>query len=193
MRGAKGENDEHDGVDDPTNPDVSARGPKDHEGCRQTKVEEVRTGDRGDVLIRGIWARGTDAIVDVKVMNLDSKTHRTTDPLATLARGEASKKKKHLQACMKQRRHFTPFIVSIDGLVGVEATALMKCLSWRLSQKWHRPHSQIAGHLNARLSVSILRATTRCLYGARTMCDASKLRLPMWEDGAGLGLHQEFE
>jgi hypothetical protein len=28
------------------------------------------------------------------------------------------KKKKYLQACLEQRRHFTPFVISTDGLIG---------------------------------------------------------------------------
>jgi hypothetical protein len=36
------------------------------------------------------------------------------------------KKKKYLQACVDQQRHFTPFVSSTDGLLGKEATVLVK-------------------------------------------------------------------
>jgi hypothetical protein len=34
-------------------------------------------------------------------------------------------KKKYLTACLEQRRHFAPFVVSTDGLIGCEAAELL--------------------------------------------------------------------
>ena len=67
----------------------------------------------------------------------------------------------------------------------LEQIVLQKCMQSLFEQ--------IAKHLNAHLSVSILRVMTHCIHGSRTMCDAWNLHLPMWEDGARLGLHQVFE
>jgi hypothetical protein len=41
---------------------------------------------------------------------------------------EKEKKKKYLGPCLEQRRHFTPFVVSTDGLIGREAGILLKKL-----------------------------------------------------------------
>jgi hypothetical protein len=54
-----------------------------------------------------------------------------------LAAHEREKKKKYLGACcLEQRRHFSPFVVSMDGLLGKEeAKLLLKKLSARLAEK----------------------------------------------------------
>jgi hypothetical protein len=143
--------------------------------------------ERGDLLIRGFWARGTDVIVDVRVTDTDAKSYRSRDPHKVLASQEAEKKKKYLQACLEQRRHFTPFVVSTDGLIGQEAGELLKRLSLRLAEKWERPYSVVRGFVNARMSIAIVRATHLCLRGSRVPLSQISRR-PLWEDRAGLGL-----
>jgi hypothetical protein len=84
---------------------------------KKPKVQRLlRTGDkdRGDLLIRGFWARGTDAIVDVRVTDTDAKSYCSPNPHKVLAQQERKKKKKYLTACLEQRRHFTPFVVSTE-------------------------------------------------------------------------------
>ena len=39
----------------------------------------------------------------------------------------------YLEACLQQRRHFSPFIASVDGLLGVEATNTLKRIVSRLA------------------------------------------------------------
>jgi hypothetical protein len=48
---------------------------------------------------------------------------------------ESEEKKKYLQSCLKQRKHFTPFAVSTDGWTGREAGELLKRLSLQLADK----------------------------------------------------------
>jgi hypothetical protein len=38
-----------------------------------------RDEDRGDILIRGLWARGTDCIIDVRITDVDAKSNRCKD------------------------------------------------------------------------------------------------------------------
>jgi hypothetical protein len=40
-----------------------------------------RTEDRDDILVRGLWARGTDCIIDVRITDVDAKSQRSKDPL----------------------------------------------------------------------------------------------------------------
>ena len=42
----------------------------------------------------------------------------------------------YLEDCLQQRRHFSPFVASVDGLLGVEATATLKRIAIRLDTKW---------------------------------------------------------
>ena len=59
-------------------------------------------------------------------------THR---PEKCLEETEKGKKKMYLEACLQQRRHFSPFVASVDGLLGVEAMATLKRIASRLASK----------------------------------------------------------
>jgi hypothetical protein len=61
--------------------------------------------DRGDILIRGLWVRGTNCIIDVRSMDVDAKLNRSKDPDKVLATHEQEKKKKYLEACLKAFLH----------------------------------------------------------------------------------------
>jgi hypothetical protein len=135
--------------------------------------------EREDLLIQGFWARGTDVIVDVRVTDTDAKSY--------LATQEREKKKKCLQSCLEQRKHFTPFVVSTDGLIGREAGELLKRLSLWLADKWERPYLVVRGFVSARMSIGIVRATHLCLRGSRVPLSQISRR-PQWEDRAGLSL-----
>jgi hypothetical protein len=67
--------------------------------------------DRGDVLIRGLWESGTDCIIDVRVTDLDAKSNISKDPAKVLAAHGKEKKRKYLEACLKQRH-------GLDGRTG---------------------------------------------------------------------------
>ncbi len=146
--------------------------------------------ERGDVLIRGLWARGTDCIIDVRITDTDSKSQRSKDPMKVLESHEREKKKKYLGPCLEQRRHFTPFVVSSDGLIGKEANSLLKMLSSKLAEKSGKPYSQVCGYVKARMSIAIVRATHLCLRGSRIPTSQMSNRRPEWEDGAGIELFQ---
>jgi hypothetical protein len=48
----------------------------------QKKTEQTAAGedDRGDLLVRGFWAKGTDCMLDVRVTDTDAKSHSKRDP-----------------------------------------------------------------------------------------------------------------
>ena len=75
-------------------------------------------------------------------MKTDILTHRTKDPEKCLHEAERGGNKMYLQACLQQRRYFSPFVASVDGLMGVEATATLKRLSSRLATKWKQSYSR---------------------------------------------------
>jgi hypothetical protein len=64
------------------------------------------------------------------------------------------KKRKYLKSCLEQRRHFTPFVVSTDGLIGKEAKTFLKKLL--LAEKWEKPYSVVCGYVNAQMSIAIV-------------------------------------
>jgi hypothetical protein len=169
------------------NPEV-----KSDEENKENSVKRLfrnnRNDDRGDILIRGLWSRGTDCTIDVRITDVDAKSNQSKDPDKVLLAHEREKKKKCLGACLEQRRHFSPFVVSADGLLGKEAKIPLRKLSAMLAEKWEKPCSEVCGYANARMSIAIVRATHLCIRGSRTPTGKTCNRLPQWEDKAGLGL-----
>jgi hypothetical protein len=52
---------------------------------------ETQGEDRGDILIRGLWARGADCIIDVRDTVTDANSNRSKDPAKVLAAHEREK------------------------------------------------------------------------------------------------------
>jgi hypothetical protein len=135
------------------------------------------------------WARGTDCIIDVRVTDSDAKSNLSKDPAKVLESShEKEKKRKYLASCIAQRRYFTPFVISTDGLLGKEAKCLLKKLPTAQADKWEKPHAVVSGYVNARMSIAIVRATHICLRGSRVPTSTMSNRRPQWEDKAGLSL-----
>ena len=120
--------------------------------------------------------------------DLDAKSNKSRNPDKVLAAHEREKKKKYLEPCLEQRRHFSPFVVSTDGLFGKEAKIVLKRLALMLTEKWGKPYSEVCGYVNARMSIAIVRATHLCVRGSRIPTSKMSKRLPQWEDQAGLSL-----
>jgi hypothetical protein len=57
-------------------------------------IEKNPRQDQGDVLIRGLWAHGTNCIIDVRMTDLDCKSNHSKDPKKVLAVHKREKKKK---------------------------------------------------------------------------------------------------
>ena len=127
-------------------------------------------------------------VLDGRVCDTDAKTYLRASPERALERAEREKKRKYLQACLDNRRHFTPLVASVDGLLGSEFEAFLKRLAAKVARKWESPYSQVCGYLRARVSISLLRSAHRCLRGSRVPSARISSRRPQWEDGAGLGL-----
>jgi hypothetical protein len=166
--------------------------PKIHQGRGTEQGEKDKPMDdnenKGDVLIRGLWEKGTDCIIDVRVTDTDAPSYIKTSPAKALETAERAKKKKHLQACLDQRRHFSPFVVSVDGLLGKEAKTVLKVLASKMATKAGKPYSSVMGFVRARFSIAMVRATHICLRGSRTPTSRMSTRRPLWEDGAGIAL-----
>ena len=64
-----------------------------------------------------------------------------------------------LEACLKQRWHFSPFVASVDGLMGAEATATLKRIASRLATKCKQPYSKTCGYVKSRVATTLVRAT----------------------------------
>ena len=88
----------------------------------------------------------------------------------------------YAHAAKARHASFTPFLLSIDGLLAREAQFVIGRFADRLSTKWGKPYGKVMGWVRTRLSFAILRATNRCVRGSRVMW---RTGIGM-EDGAGL-------
>jgi hypothetical protein len=121
----------------------------------------------------------------------DAKSYSKRDPAKVLESQEKEKKQKYLEACLERRRHFTPFVCSVDGMLGREAKTFAQRLAAMLANRWEKSYSQVCGYVNSRLSISIVRATHLCMRGgSRVPVHKISIRYPQWEDGAGLSLFE---
>jgi hypothetical protein len=141
-------------------------------------------GDRGDILVRGMWKSQHETIIDIRVTDTDANTYKHQNPYDVLRKQEKEKKKKYLK-----HRSFVPFVVSTDGLLGREAKNLLKQIALRLTAKWEQSYSVVRGFVNPRINLAILRATDLCIRGSRVPASKMSKRV-QWLDGAGLGLFE---
>ena len=96
-------------------------------------------GEKGYLLIRYIWTQGTDSIHDKRVVNTDAIFYQSKTPENSLETDEGENKRKYLNACLNECRHFTPFSALVCSLPRVEVKAMIKRIASRLAQKWKEP------------------------------------------------------
>ena len=144
------------------------------------------TEARDDILLRNIWKHQTDCILDVRITNLDAPSNIHRKPEAVLLSQEREKKKKYLQACLDQRRHFSPLVVSCDGVLGNEAKVVLQNLAGSLAKKSGKSYSETSNFMKSRMSIAIVRATHLCIRGSRI--PTSRMSQHPQCDGAGLSL-----
>ena len=102
----------------------------------------------------------------MRVVNTYSKSHMAKAPQKFLQEAERGKKHMYLEAYLQQRRHFSPFVASVGGLLGVEATATLKRLSSLLATKWTQTYSKTCEYAKNRIAITLVRATHRCIWGS---------------------------
>ena len=120
--------------------------------------------------------------IDVCVVDTDTQSYASRTVDAVLCSAEQEKKRKYSAAVEDRRASFTPFVVSVDGVLGHDAQHLMKRLCDQIAVKWEKSHSEVMGWVRARMAFAILCATNLCLRGSRVKwrCGHSM------DDGAGL-------
>ena len=93
------------------------------------------TEHEGNLLIRELCQNGTDSVQKMRIVNTYAKSHLTKTPEKCLQEAEQAKKKMYLEDCLQQRRQLSPLVASVDGILGVEATATLNKISSRLATK----------------------------------------------------------
>ena len=142
------------------------------------------------MLVKNFWGPGTECIFDVCVTDTNQPSYLSQDPHKVLEARATRKKNKYLSACLSQRRHFTPLITSVDGLVEKEGVAYCQRLASKLADKWQKPYSSVMGYVKARLSIALVRAVHLTIMGSRIPATKIGRRRPLWEGAAGLALYR---
>ena len=109
-----------------------------------------------------MWQPQTAALLDVRVVDTDAQSYASRTVDAVLCSAEQEKKRKYSAAVEDRRASFTPFVVSVDGVLGHDAQHLMKRLCDQIAEKWEKSHSEVMGWVRARMAFAILRATNLC-------------------------------
>ena len=152
-------------------------GSTDHDGAPPPEATE----QKGDILIRDLYHNGTNSVHNMRVVNTDANTHavKTTEKcLQEVKRGE---KRIYLEACLHHRRHFSPFVASVDRLLVVEATATQKRLASFLATMWRQPYSKTCRYIKSRITITLVCATHRCIQGSRVPAHLISVQRPQWE------------
>ena len=102
-----------------------------------------------------------DNIHDMCVVNTDTLSHwnKSLDKITYTA--EKEKKNNILDSCLQQHCHFSPFIVSVDGLLNVELEDTIKHIANHLATKWNQPYSQTCGYVKIRMATTLV-CDTHC-------------------------------
>ena len=161
-----------------------AGGTSKHEEVQMPEVTEYK----GNLLIRDLWQQETDSVHDMRVVNTDNLTHRTKGPEKCLHKAEQGEKNMHLEACLQQIWHFSPFVALVDRMMGVEATSTLKRLASRLATKWKQYYYKTCGYVKSRIAITLVHATHHCIRGSRVPTHRISFQRPQWENGVGINL-----
>ena len=112
---------------------------------------------RGDILIRGLWDRHTYNIIDIK-LGFEANTCRFEPLAALLYWWEKIKKDKHGKHCHGEQKHFSRFVISVDGMIGRETLVVLMNLSQLLAEKIYQLIFHVQGWINGRIAISIKRS-----------------------------------
>ena len=124
----------------------------------------------------------------MRVVNTDALLYVQKTPEKCLHKAKRGKKKMHLKAFLQKRQHFSPYVFSVDGLTGVEATATLKRIASCLATKWRQTYSKTCGYVTSRFAITLVCATHHCLRRSRVPSHQISVQRPQWEDGEGLNL-----
>ena len=79
-----------------------------------------------DLGVRGVWQPQTEALFDVRVIDTDAQSYVQRAVSSVLATVEREKKRKYAQASQERHASFSPFVLSVDGLLAREAQFVIK-------------------------------------------------------------------
>ena len=112
---------------------------------------------QGDVSIQGPWEIQTKAIIVVRIGDADTDTWKSEGMDKMLNWRKKTKKDKHGQACYNQRKHFSPFVLSVDGTMGKELLVVLATLIQLMAAKIDEPILHVKGWVNGQIEIMVAR------------------------------------
>ena len=122
------------------------------------------------------------------MIDSDQPIYLGLTPAQALACQEKVKKKKYGELCSEQRRHFSPYVVCVSGLLGREAKALNKRLALLLARTWDTHYIATCEYINVHMSVAILQVSHLCIRGSHVSFRHASMKITQWDNGVGLKL-----
>ena len=80
---------------------------------------------------------------------------------------ETGENRMYLEAWLQKRRHFSPSVISLDRLLGIEAEAMLKHLVRRLYFKWRQLYSRTCCYVRNRVAITLVHETHICMRGLK--------------------------
>ena len=102
---------------------------------------------------------------------------------------EKLKKYKHGKNCHKEQKHFSPFVLSIDGIFGEEAKFLLNYVSQIMAKKLEQWVSHVCGWINRQIYIAVVQSQACMLHSTRLTIPLGE-RDNQWESDSSLGLEQ---
>eukprot|EP00731_Ephydatia_muelleri_P003054 Em0001g3054a len=153
----------------------------------ETTATSSDPGLRLDLGIRGVWQPQVEALFDIRVIDTDAPSHCHRAPNAILESSSQEKKRIYKKAVEDRRGTFTPFVLSVDGLLHKEASHFIKHMATALSSEWDKAYSITSSYIRSRLAFAGVQAVSLCLRRSRT-----KWRSGLgFDDGAPLASFME--
>ena len=96
-----------------------------------------------DLGIRGVWLPQIEALFDIQVTDADAPLYLSRFVKNVLATAEEEKKRKYVTAAEALHGSFSPFVVTVDGVLGPEAVLFLQRLAEKLSGRWEKGYGEI--------------------------------------------------
>ena len=74
-------------------------------------------------------------MINMRFFNTETNYCQMWPPNKCLAIAYQDKIRKYIDSCIQQQRHFSPFVASVNGLLGVEPETTLKRMVSRLATK----------------------------------------------------------
>ena len=159
--------------------------------CNDNSIATSIKDLRGDIIIKGLFERNQDCIINVPVTNMDdAPSYRTRNPFSVIKSQETEKKKKNISSTLPRAADICALccVYWWHNREGV-GRSLLKQLSLRLADKWRKPISVVAGIVWSRMSFAILWASNYCIWGSRTPFHKVSREIQQWDGSSGTALY----